>query len=336
MNAPDKESLQGEKDFVFSTYFLALKDAWKGRVSGDRVVRALYEIISVPLGLVNRLGGDIYPAPANVSRLKNRSENVHRTISANRKNPLLEKTIFEDFNTLVMRNLEPSKIDLLVSTLIDALMQSRCSEETKDELLKLSQERPSIEFLVRTFQESLAWYNKLEERHASKQPADKRSVFPKFGAKIDPEVPDTVKPNELPYVHALVEVYGEEEGRQFLSAESLDGYPRHQKHLQRQRRDYYSAEFVRRCMRDAYDLEGDDQFEVLEDEIYDGVIDTHCRKFPKGRDRLDEVLSQAARVNVDGCWVNRDTDWIKARVKKGVCHLLVNDKKISGWLDDDR
>lgn len=336
MNVSDNEFAQNEKDFVFSTYFLALKDAWKDSVSDERVVNILYDIISTPLELTNRVGEPIYADASSVSRMKKRLENVHRTITANRKNPSLSKSIVEDFDKLVVPNLESSKIDLLVHTLIDEVMQSRCSENTKDSFSKLSNERPPTEFLACAFQESLAWNNKLDKGTVSKQPADKKEAFPKFGGKIDPKVPNTVKPNELPYVHALVKVYGEEEGEQFSSAESLDSYPRHKDHLQRQRRDYYSAEFVRRCMRDAYNLEDDDQFEILENEIYDGIIDTHCRKFPSGRDRLDEVLSQATRISIDGCWVNRDTDWIKARVKKGVCHLLVNNKKIGGWLDDDR
>ena len=89
-------------------------------------------------------------------------------------------------------------------------------------------------------------------------------------------------------------------------------------------------------MRDTYDAEGDDQFEILEEEVFNGVIDIHGREFDTGRQRLDEVLTQAANLNMDGVWVNRDTDWIRTYVKKGVCHILVNDRRIRGWLDEDR
>lgn len=323
-------------DFVFATYFLALRDAWSGRISNDRLITILYDVISSPLGLMNRDGNPIVCSPSDASRLKNRQANAHNTICSNCKEAGLKDEIISDFELLIIPKLEESKVDILVATLMQSISCSRCSKDTIEHFSKLADARPPTEFLARALQESLSWDNKLPDSSTPLSQNEAKLGFPRFKGKIDPDVPTAIEDKEMPYVHALVKVYGEEEGTELKSINEVDQFPRSKEHLSRQRKDYYSAEFVRRCMRDAYDLEGDDQFDILEKEIYDGVIDTHTRKYDTGRERLDEVLSQASCLSVDGCFANRDTDWIRISVKKGVCHFLVNDRKIKGWLDEDR
>lgn len=36
---------------------------------------------------------------------------------------------------------------------------------------------------------------------------------------------------------------------------------------------------------------------------------------------------------VDQCWIARDTVWIGNAQKKGVCHVLVNEGKLEGWVN---
>lgn len=161
----------------------------------------------------------------------------------------------------------------------------------------------------------------------------------KFKKPVGPKkliIPEEIVKKEMPYVHALMRIYGEIERIDNFDLGDFDKHSNHKLHFQRQRKDYYSAEFVRHCMRDSYADEGDNQFEILEDEVYDGVVDVYENDYDSGKKRLGEVLVQAARIPVDKCWASRDTDWIGNSEKKGVCHILVNDERIRGWLDEDR
>ena len=43
----------------------------------------------------------------------------------------------------------------------------------------------------------------------------------------------------------------------------------------------------------------------------------------------------SVQISADKCFATRDTSWIGNSEKKGMCHILVNDERIRGWLDDD-
>jgi hypothetical protein len=58
----------------------------------------------------------------------------------------------------------------------------------------------------------------------------------------------------------------------------------------------------------------------------------HSQDFPHGFARLNKVMAQAATIRVDKCLLSRLPDWIGASEKKGVCHILVNDRRIKGWV----
>lgn len=319
--------------FVFSAYVRALKDAWTGTIADADLIELLYGLIARPLNLKGQTGQPISCSKKEASYIMNRKKEAHGEIRRHCRDTAVEDSIVEKFERSVLPRLNGCKFDLLRNELTTLVLDSDCSEAVKDELLTLADQENLAPFLARSLQLSLSWDNKLSERF--EQEKDELPL-PKIKGRIDPEVPEDIAECEPPYVDALVRVYGEEENAEFASADEIDEFPRYKDHLTRQRKDYYSAEFIRRCMRDTYDAEGDDQFEILEEEVFNGVIDIHGRKFDTGRQRLDEVLAQAANLNMDGVWVNRDTDWIRTYVKKGVCHILVNDKRIRGWLDEDR
>ena len=291
----------------------------------------LYGFIADPLGLCNNKGEPITCLKDQASRIKNRTADVNQKIKDHCNDPRIEESIVTDFEKMVVPRLQKSKTDKLVSTLLESIDASECSSDTKNELVLLADEGNLAGFLSMAFQESLAWENK------TAQTATSYCVpFPKRGGIKKPEVPEELAEEEMPYVYALMRIYGEAEKMDSFGPVDLDEHSNHKPHFQRQRKDYYSAEFVRRCMRDSYADEADNQFETLENEVCDGVIDTYEADYDSGKKRLGEVLAQAARIPVDKCWASRDTDWIGNSEKKGVCHILVNDKRIRGWLDEDR
>lgn len=145
--------------------------------------------------------------------------------------------------------------------------------------------------------------------------------------------PDDLTEDELPYVSELLAAYANAEGLDELTKEELETYLKYKKNFQRQRKDYYAAESVRRGTREAFGESDPDQFETLKNETHDGIIEVHERDYAHGFDRLNAVMSQAAITPISKCAL-RETDWIGNSEKKGVCHFLVNDGRIK-WVDDD-
>lgn len=145
--------------------------------------------------------------------------------------------------------------------------------------------------------------------------------------------PQEVAEQEIPYVTELLAAYGEAEGVDGFTKDTLKRHEdKYGEHFSRQRKDFYAAESVRQGTREAYGDTDPDQFSVLKEETYDGVVDVWEQDHPSGFIRLNKVLVQAAQIRIDRCWLCRDTDWIGNSQKKGVCHILVNDGKIKGWV----
>ncbi len=145
--------------------------------------------------------------------------------------------------------------------------------------------------------------------------------------------PQEVAEQEIPYVTELMMAYGEAEGIGNFTKDTLKLHEvKYGEHFKRQRKDFYAAESVRQGTREAYAETDPDQFEVLKEETYDGVVDVWEQDHRNGFVRLTKVLAQAAQIRIDRCWLCRDTDWIGNSQKKGVCHILVNDGKIRGWV----
>ena len=148
--------------------------------------------------------------------------------------------------------------------------------------------------------------------------------------------PDEVAEQEVIYIRKLMDAYGEAEGIKGFSKANLQQHEdKYGEHFKRQRKDFYAAESVRQGTRETYGDTDPDQFEVLKEETYDGVIDVCEQNHLNGYIRLNAVLAQATHIRIDRCWLCRDTDWIGNSQKKGVCHILVNDGKIKRWANNE-
>lgn len=142
---------------------------------------------------------------------------------------------------------------------------------------------------------------------------------------------DTIELKEMPYISALLEAYSDELNIKIDTIKSLEAYSFYFKHLNRQRKDYYSAETIRRFVRDT--LTNSQQFDVLKEEIYNGIIDTHEQEYDSGYKRLVEDLKQAAVTNTSKSMLDSKLHCIGNSERKGVCHMLVNDNKLR-WVNE--
>ena len=144
--------------------------------------------------------------------------------------------------------------------------------------------------------------------------------------------PDAIPSDEMTYISALLEAYSDELGIQINTTEALKAYSVYFNNLNRQRKDYYSAETIRRFVRDT--LTDSQQFDVLKDEIYNGIIDTHEQAFDSGYKRLVADLQQAAIINTSKCMLDSKLHCIGVSERKGACHMLVNDNRLR-WVNNE-
>ena len=234
---------------------------------------------------------------------------------------------------MVSRLLPGSEDDLLQRMTKIINNDGDLADEKKKELLSLGKKNTLAECLASVFLYSLTRDNVIREE-AQKMTYEEKEAYKRRQLQILP-TPAEVESHEKTYSDALLEAYGQCEGVKGFNISMLTSYPNHQQHFSEQRGYYFAAEAVRRGTRDIYNDNDPDQFEVLKEETYEGVKEVWEECYKNGLTRLRRVMSQASSTRVDKCWLTRDTDWIGNSQKKGVCHFLINERKLEGWVRDD-
>lgn len=144
-------------------------------------------------------------------------------------------------------------------------------------------------------------------------------------------VPSTPTQDEKVYIEELLNAYGDAEQIDPFTENDLSSYPEYSDDLGDRRIDYYAAESIRRSVLELKSDKLTDQFDVLKDETLDGVKDTAKRSHNNGYERMLAVMEKAVVTPVTNYLLSKSPYWISGRIKKGVCHHLVNDGKLR-WI----
>lgn len=145
-------------------------------------------------------------------------------------------------------------------------------------------------------------------------------------------VPEEYENEELRYIKELFITYSERLGKKINGIDDLKQFSKYLDNFQRQRKSYFAAETIRRFVRDTFT--DSKEFDVLKEEVYDGIIDTCMEEFTYGMERLNEVMKQVVRVSTKKSLLDCKMNYVGNNEKKGVCHMLVNDDKIR-WVTED-
>lgn len=141
-------------------------------------------------------------------------------------------------------------------------------------------------------------------------------------------VPKVATQDEQIYINELCLAYGDAEGMDSFSTDDLSSFPDYSDDLEDRRIDFYAAETIRRGVLELKGSSLTGQFDVLKDETYNGVKDTARRTHPNGYERMLAVMEQAVIAPVTNYILSASPYWISGKIKKGVCHHLVNDGKL--------
>lgn len=322
------------EEYVFGTYAQLLKDAWRGRVSQTAICRTLYDAVLYSVSSRGVTTSDkAVSNSGKATKLFKRQDPVHNDVVTHKDDPAVRDEICDYFDDNITCKLEQSRINDLKAKLVAVIDGSNRPQDVKDELIGLSEEGSLSVFLSSAYLESLARGNKAESRDKRR----KMGNLPPFDATAynSIEVPEDITPEESKYVRALLDAYGDAEGVESVELEFLNSHKKvkkYKRHFSRQRQDYFNADFVRHSTRASSGIGGDGPFNDLEIEIRDGIIDIYEDDFPHGLERLKRCLEQAALVPVARSWIKEDPEWLSVSVKKGVCHILVNEDILEGWV----
>lgn len=159
--------------------------------------------------------------------------------------------------------------------------------------------------------------------------ADEKIELP---IQLTPE--EEFAPYELPYINALCDAYADALSM-IITPSDIDKLPnRYHKDFVSQREAYFAAESLQRSVREVYS-DGEDQFNNLKKEAYDGVENTYFQDYENGYKRLQAVIDKMLTMPLSASTLARTTNLIRNMVRKGICHVLVNDGRIKSWVNTD-
>lgn len=153
-----------------------------------------------------------------------------------------------------------------------------------------------------------------------------------FGGGLPPRPNPSVPPDdpvqqESRYIRQILDAYSEHLGVTLTDAADLEPHKKLKINYLRQRERFYHAESLRNFARDTVP-EG--TFEILQDEVYHGVVDICERNHANGFERMSATITQATQVALSS---NPLTSSIKTQDRQGICHQLANDDRLT-WVSD--
>ncbi len=138
---------------------------------------------------------------------------------------------------------------------------------------------------------------------------------------------------EAQYISALCDAYAEALSRDSVTVDEIPALPmKYQKNFYEQRKAYLSAESIQRSISEAY-RDGENQFEILKTDAYDGIKTTYFDDYDNGYKRLLEVLKKISDVQLTKSKLSLIKNLIGNLERLGIVHILVNDKTIKSWVD---
>jgi hypothetical protein len=293
--------------------------------STENILNLLFQFVVDENNLCNKAGDIFYIDKTMASRLLNNKDNVPLEL----QNAVAFIKEHDALTNYFRDNLpfKPEKDYSFIKRITDIIKADKgLSDRQREEYLGLARLETVYEFLTRIFIYCVMTDNK-------KSVEKKTSTQERYHPLTQIEYSDDVDEEEskLPYLTSLLDAYSDcEKGK--ITLEVLNKYPKYEQNLSRQRKSYYAAETLRRGPRDVYGEDENDQFEILKEETFDGVIDVWEMDYDHGFDCLNAVMAQASQIRVDRCILARETNWIGNSEKKGVCHILVNNQRIKGWV----
>lgn len=151
----------------------------------------------------------------------------------------------------------------------------------------------------------------------------------RFGGSLPPRptinIPSEIE--DLRYIDQLVKSYNTNSTNEIVDVDDISSTS-YKGHFEDARKSFYKAEELRMLNRDSLP---DGIFENLKENIYDGVSSKSREEFDDGYKKVLAIESEAGKIPIES---NPLKDACQTIDKKGLCHHLVNDEKLT-WIEDE-
>ncbi|MDG4983912.1 hypothetical protein OGZ51_07125 [Lactococcus lactis] len=297
---------------------------------------------------------EVFPLSLNasdsfLSQLINHKKEIPESVRKASKHPEVIQEVKNHFSQVIVPRLNTQLMDDTCTQLLATLDGDRSiSNEKRSELH--SYRHQISDFLAECFLYALNRENRQNQQSWStldNVPSPKMRMedgkiwIDDKIVVLDPhlQVPKNVKKIELPYVTALIEAYADAADCQPLSVEQfqedLKQFGKYHQNFDEQRQNYYAIEGIRRKVRDSFvSEEHEHQFSELKNDLYAGVSDWLLDDYENGFERLKAVLKQSVNLSLNRSILSQLPGLIGYSQKKGICHLLVNDGRMT-WVNQD-
>ena len=308
-------------------------------VNMTEVTQKLFEPIISQEFVLNKSGQPYNINARDASEWYKQKREIPKNIKMAVETPQIYNHIGGYFQSNIIESyLSPLKESVMYENMLDLIQKSNLSQEIKSDLKKLYKEQSYGEFLGKAFLYSLVQNNKkqIDDCVPINMKEDLKAlerIIQKYQKPVPIQPPKDLANCELKYVNELYSIYQEKTGSTFSKPEDLLPFKRLKNHFERQRKDYYLAETVHRGLRDTICQDEQENFAYVKNEIYDGVINTAEKEYACGYDRLTAVMEHVTSVQLSHNMQLLLLNWIGPGEKKGICHMLVNDERLS-WLGD--
>ena len=249
------------------------------------------------------------------------------------------------FENSVIPKLSPQKEVDAYSTLLELVSNDDgITDDTRKILLAYYEDNELSEFLAETFLYAIQKNNKagnadkVISKTASNPIEDDvlklEELLKRFPKPIKLLPPNDLATHEMVYVSELLEAYADHAGVSIIKKDDLGAYPKYKKNFNRQRKDYYAAETIRQYSKDTLTISEMDEFDIIQEETLDGIIEVYEDEYTDGFSRLNNVMRHATTIQINKSLLSKLPGFISSSEKKGICHILVNDGQIK-WVSDD-
>lgn len=144
---------------------------------------------------------------------------------------------------------------------------------------------------------------------------------------------DQIYEFEAGYISALCGVYAEALSKDDVTVDDIPSLPKkYQRNFYEQRKAYLSAESIQRSISEVYD-DGENQFDVLKEDAFGGIMTTYYDDHDSGYRRLLEVLKKISDIQLTKSKLMAIRNLIGNLERLGIVHILVNDQTIKSWVN---
>lgn len=174
-------------------------------------------------------------------------------------------------------------------------------------------------------------FSKIEPKIIVEEHSKHKNHLIRFGGNLpkreELSIPEIKQDEELRYIQQLLKAYNTEIEDKIETVQDIVT-TKYNRHFNDTRKSFYKAEELRVLTRDNLP---DEIFDNLKEDVYDGIINTYEDEHDNSFKKVKSVENEASKLVIDS---NPLKEVCRPIDKKGLCHHLVNDNKIS-WVEDE-